>query len=401
MKSVRLRLIILNYLEFSVLGSYIISLGGFLARNGHAVDIGTFYGAGGLISLVSPVLMGLIADRRISSQKLLGILHLILSFVLISFGIYAKDHIASGNILLSLGFYCLIPLFFLPTLPLTISTSFSVLRHSGMDTETTYPPIRMFGTIGFIAAMVLVDFSGLQYSYGQFCLAGAFAFTEALWTLTIPDCPPGQDRTHTGFFSGLRLLKSRDLVIFFVFTLFMGIMLKISEAYTNPFFTDLGTAHANALISISRISEALCILLLPFLIKKAGIRRIVISAAAVWCLYYAALGAGNTEKGFWLLISAMVFYGMAFDCFNIAGSIYIDQNTDPSVRSTAQSLISMLTNGFGSLIGAFAAQKIVNGLVYESASPDWSAVWYIIASVCLALTVTFGMLFRSGKSTHL
>lgn len=397
MKGLKFRLIVMNFLELAVLGSYIISLGSFLARHGHPQDIGTFYAAGGFISLFTPLLMGLVADRRISSQKLLGMLHLLLGCILISFGLYAKDNIASGNILISLLFYCLIPLTYLPTLPLTISTSFAVLSRNSMDIGRSYPPIRMFGTIGFIIGMVLVDFLGFQYTHGQFFVAACFAFLQALWSMLIPNCPPGQDHTRTSLLSSFKLLKSRSLLVFFAFILCMGIMLKISEAYTNPCLSDAGVVHANALISLSRISEALFILLIPFFLKKIGIRRILMGSILAWCVYYAALGSGDAEGRLYLYIVSMAVYGMAFNFFNIAGSIYLEQNTDDSVRSTAQGMMSLLTNGAGSLIGAVTAQGLVNKLVYRTSNPDWSSVWFILSGLCIILFCVFAVIFKPEK----
>jgi len=388
----------MNFLELGVLGSYIISLGSFLARNGHPQDIGTFYATGGLISLITPLLMGLIADRRISSQKLLGILHLLLGCILILFGLYAKDNIASGNIIFSLLLWCLIPLTYLPTIPLTISTSFAVLTRYSMDIGRAYPPIRMFGTLGFVAGMLLVDYLGLQYTHGQFFVAACFAFLQAALSLRLPDCPPRQDHTRTSLSDGLKMLKSRNLIIFFAFTLCMGIMLKVSEAYTNPFFSDMGVTHANALISISRISEALFILLIPFFLKKIGIRKIILGAVVAWCIYYAALGLGNPAGRMYLYVLSMIVYGIAFDFFNIAGSIYVEQNTDDSVRSTAQGMISLLTNGAGSLIGAISAQGLVNGLVYQNSSPRWQAVWFILSGTSILLFCIFAVIFRPERT---
>jgi len=396
MKDIRFRLIVMNFLELAVMGSYIISLGSFLARHGHPQDIGTFYATGGLISLITPLLMGLIADRRIASQKLLGVLHLLLGCILVLFGLYAKDHIASGNIILSLLFWCLIPLIYLPTLPLTISTSFHILSRNSMDIGKTYPPIRMFGTIGFVTGMLLVDYLGLQYSHGQFFVAACFAFMQAGLSRSIPDCPPGQDHTHTSLLDAFKMLKSRNLLIFFSFTLCMGIMLKISEAYTNPFFTDKGVEHANALISISRISEALFILLIPFFLKRVGIRKIILGAVVGWFIYYTALGFGSSDGRMYLFVLSMIVYGLAFDFFNIAGSIYVEQNTDDSVRSTAQGMMSLLTNGVGSLIGAISAQKLVNSLVYQSLTPDWQAVWFIMGAFAIVLFCVYSVIFRPG-----
>ena len=307
----------------------------------------------------------------------------------------------------------------MPTIALSNSVAFNILENNGYDTVKAFPPIRVFGTIGFIAAMLFVNFvsiDGVQFqnSYNQFITSGVLGIIMLIYCQTLPNCPcvaaDGKEQTLADRFglNAFSLFKDRQMAIFFVFSMLLGVALQITNGFANPFishFKDVpefantwGARNANALISISQISETLGILLIPIAMKLFGIKRVMLIAMFAWVLRFGLFGAGNPGSGVWMLILSMIVYGVAFDFFNISGSLYVNQRTSGKIQNSAQGLFMLMTNGIGATVGTLSAQVVVNHFVFNAETPNWSAAWYIFAGYALVVAIAFMIFFKQPTS---
>ncbi|MBD5224376.1 MAG: nucleoside permease [Bacteroidales bacterium] len=423
MKSLKIRLSVMNFLEFAVWGSYLTSLGNFLARNGLLDQIGWFYTVQGIVSLIMPSLIGILADRCIPAQRMLSICHLI-----------------AGSFMAAAGTYCLVapqiefaPLFtlytvsvafFMPTIGVANSVAFNALTKANMDTVKDFPPIRIWGTIGFICAMLFVNFAGpaeahFQTTYMQLFVSAVFSFILMIYALTMPHCPvskaaKGASLVETLGLRAFKLFERRRMAIFFIFSMLLGVSLQITNGYANPFITSFSgidefrnawaAQNANALISLSQISETLCILLIPFCLKRFGIKGVMLMSMFAWVFRFGFFGAGDPAGNLWMFILSCIVYGIAFDFFNVSGGLYVDKETTPDIRSSAQGLFMIMTNGFGATIGTIGAMLVVNHFVDPSTAPEvqlsgWRTCWYIFAAYALVVAVLFLLIFRDDKIT--
>ena len=406
----KLRLVILNFLEFGVWGAYLISMGTYLVQTGMGAQIGYFYAMQGVTALFMPALMGIVADRWIPAEKMLSLCHFLSALAKIVMGyIGATSNGQDFGTMIIL--YTLSIGFFMPTLALSNSVAYTALEKVGKDPMKTFPSIRFWGTVGFICTMLTTDFLGFQADSRQFYLSGIFGIITAIYALTLPTCPV--NRTHKSITDalGLRafsLFKQRRMAIFFLFSGLLGICLQITNGYANPFISSFksipeyagtfGVQHANVLISLSQISETFCILLIPFVLRKWGIKRVMLIAMVCWALRFALFGWGNPGNGVWMFILSMLVYGVAFDFFNISGSLFVNKETDLNIRSSAQGLFVLMTNGIGATLGNLGAQAVVNRHVDMTSSlpqaEGWSHVWMIFAVYALVVAILFFILFR-------
>lgn len=402
--NLKVRLAAMNFLEFAAWGAYLTSMGTYLVTIGMATQIGWFYAIQGIVSIFMPALMGIVADRWIPAQRLMGICHLLAGLLM-----FAAAYVGlKGDYSLIFPIYSLSVAFYMPTLALSNSVAYNGLTMAGMDTVKHFPPIRVFGTIGFICMMWLVDMMGFQPNQNQFVASGAVSILLFLYTFTLPHCPvsKGGEKKSVADALGLRafsLLKQKKMAIFFLFSMLLGVSLQITNGYANPFITSFkdipeyadtfGVNHANMLISLSQMSETLCILLIPFFMKRYGIKNVMLIAMFAWVLRFALFGMGNPGSGVWMFILSMIVYGVAFDFFNISGSLFVDQNTDSELRSSAQGLFMLMTNGIGATIGTLSAQAIINAYTVEGVT-RWAACWYIFAAYALVVAISFALMFR-------
>lgn len=413
----KIRLIIMNFLEFAVWGAYLTCMGTYLATHQLAAHIGIFYSIQGIVSIFMPALIGIIADRWIPAQKALGICHAITGIAMIAAGLYGLH--AGPNVQFGTLFtlYTLGVAFYMPTLALSNSVAYISLDKAGFDTIKDFPPIRVFGTIGFIVSMWAVDLLGFQPSAAQFVVSGGIGLMLAFYAFTLPPCPVNKTGNRKSFVEALglkafTLFKDKKMAIFFIFSMLLGVSLQITNGFANPYITGFGdipqytdtfgVKHANILISISQISETLCILLIPFFLKKFGIKKVMLIAMFAWVLRFGFFGLGNPGNGIWLFILSCIVYGVAFDFFNISGSLFVDKETDAKVRSSAQGLFMLMTNGIGATIGTLGAQAVINHFVYSQTDiavrmAGWQTSWYIFAAYALVVAVTFIFAFRYKK----
>ncbi|MBO5472008.1 MAG: MFS transporter [Bacteroidales bacterium] len=421
-KSIKLRLIIMNIIQWAVWGAYLTSMGSYLASVGLATRIGIFYSMQGIVSIFMPTLMGIVADRFIPAQKLLGFCHGIAGAAMAAAGFYgmtAGNEVSFGVLF---GLYALSVAFYMPTIALSNSVAYNILERNGYDTVKDFPPIRVFGTIGFICAMLFVNFmtngNGVQYqhSYNQFIVSGILGLIMLLYCFSLPECPchkdSGEQQTLAQRFGldAFSLFKDRQMAIFFIFSMLLGVALQITNGFANPFISHFkevpefanswGARNANALISISQVSETLGILLIPVAMRLFGIKKVMLIAMFAWVLRFGLFGAGDPGSGVWMLILSMIVYGVAFDFFNISGSLYVNMRTTGRIQNSAQGLFMLMTNGIGATIGTLSAQAVVNHFVYNAAEPDWSTAWYVFAAYALVVAILFMILFKAPKDAN-
>ena len=419
-KSIKLRLIVMNIIQWAVWGSYLTSMGSYLASVGLATRIGIFYSMQGIVSIFMPTLMGIVADKFIPAQKLLGLCHGIAGASMLGAGLYGMTAGSEVSFGILFGLYALSVAFYMPTIALSNSVAYNILERNGYDTVKDFPPIRVFGTIGFICAMLFVNFAtngnGVQYqhSYNQFIVSGICGLAMLLYCFTLPECPcnkaAGENQTLAQRFGldAFSLFKDRQMAIFFIFSMLLGVALQITNGFANPFISHFqevpefadswGARNANALISISQISETLGILLIPVAMRLFGIKKVMLIAMFAWVFRFGLFGAGDTGSGVWMLILSMIVYGVAFDFFNISGSLYVNQRTTSKIQNSAQGLFMLMTNGIGATIGTLSAQAVVNHFVYNAAEPNWSAAWYAFAIYALVVALLFMVLFKEPKT---
>jgi len=412
---IKTRLAIMNFLEFAVWGAYLTSLGSFLYRSGLGDEIGLFYAIQGVVSLFMPAIIGIIADRWIQAQRMLSICQLLAGVFMIGAGFYCMN--AGDNIEFAYLFslYTLSVAFFMPTIGLSNSVAYTSLNQAGLDTIKHFPPIRVFGTIGFICAMLFVNFTGYQNTFGQLFTSGILSFVLAIYALTMPNCPINKGGEKKSIVEALglnafKLFKQKQMALFFIFSMLLGVSLQITNGFANPFIQSFGSVaeyadtwgvhNANALISLSQVSETLCILLIPFFLKRYGIKVVMLIAMFAWVLRFGFFGLGNPGiPGVGLFILSMIVYGVAFDFFNVSGSLYVDQQTSPSIRSSAQGLFMIMTNGIGATIGTLCAQQVINHFVYSRPEgveqiAGWHTSWLLFAAYALVVGVLFAIFFK-------
>ena len=410
--NIKLRLTAMNFLQFAVWGSYLTSMGTYLFGIGLAENIGIFYAMQGIVSLFMPALIGIVADRWIQAQKLLGICHLLAAMFMAATGYYA---LSAAQVEFSTLFtlYSLSVAFYMPTLGLSNSVAYTGLGSAGLDTVKHFPPIRIWGTIGFICAMWCCDLSGFQSTAWQFVQSAIIGVVLGLYAFTMPQCPTNKSNSKKSFVEALglnafALFKQRKMALFFIFSVLLGVSLQITNGFANPFISDFGQVaeyantfgvqHANILISLSQVSETLCILLIPFCLKRFGIKKVMLMAMFAWVLRFGLFGLGNPGAGVWMFLLSMIVYGVAFDFFNVSGSLFVDKETDESLRSSAQGLFIMMTNGIGATIGTLGAQQVINHFVGDSAGvarmEGWSHSWLIFAAYALVVALLFAVVFK-------
>ncbi len=445
-KPISIRLIIMNFLQYAVWGAYLTAMGSFIGSAGMGKQVWLFYASQGFVSIFMPALMGIVADKWIQAQKTLAICHGLAAVFMIALGLYAmgntevlvNDHgIHYYSTLPGFKFgifyvlYLLSVAFYMPTIAISNSVAYKCLEKEGMDTVKDFPPIRVFGTIGFICAMLLVNFMRdpngfrMQHSYWQFLTSGALGVILCAYAFFLPACPvkkgadDGTIMDKLGL-SAFKLFKDRQFAIFFIFSMLLGASLQITNGYANMYISSFRMSHdpaiaaswgaqnANALISLSQVSEVLCILLIPFCMKKFGIKKVMLIAMFAWVFRFGFFGLGNPGSGVWLFVLSCIVYGVAFDFFNISGSLYVNQNTDKSIQSSAQGLFMLMTNGLGASIGTWAAGKVVNHYVIEpmrllrenpsaGVAPHWDTAWYIFAAYAFLVGFLFMILFKDPE----
>ena len=434
----KFRLSLMNFIEFAVWGAYLTCMGNYLGIAGLGDQISWFYAIQGIVSIFMPTLMGIIADKYIQPQRVLGLCHLVAGGFMLGcwwLGYQAGFGQELENKALFITLYTLSVAFFMPTIALTNTTAFTILKNNGLDTVKDFPPIRVLGTVGFIMTMWFVNcavwedgaFSmtladnahKFQYTYMQFFVSGILSIVLFLYSFTLPQCKlEKKDQkvslVETLGLNAFKLFKTKKLALFFIFSALLGMCLQVTNGYAGPFITSFkGSAdaavatsfaanNATLLTSISQISEALCILMIPFFLKRYGIKVVMLMSMFAWVFRFGFFGIGNPAMpGVLLFILSCIVYGVAFDFFNVSGGIFVDQECEPSIKASAQGLFMMMTNGIGATFGTLVAGEIVNYYCsWEGGflQGDWTTCWFIFAAFALVVAVSFALVFHPEKS---
>jgi len=407
----KLRLSILFFIQFFIWGSWLITIGNywFTTKGWSGSEFGLIFSTMGIASLFMPALMGMIADRWINAEKLYAILHILAGVVLFYIPQINNPHTFFIGILMAMIFY-------MPTIALSNSIAYTVLTNNGMDIIKDFPPIRVFGTIGFIAALWIVNLTGNKASENQFYIAAAAAVLLGLYSFTIPKCPPlgakagKKSLTQTFGLDAFHLFKNKQMALFFIFAMFLGAALQWTNAYGDLFLDEFRyipeyadsfvVKYSTIIMSISQISEVLFILAIPFFIKRFGIKNVMLISMIAWVLRFGLFGLGNPTDGLWLIILSCIIYGIAFDFFNISGSLFVETTVKPEIRSSAQGLFMMMINGIGAILGSCISGWLIHTF-YTAAdgTKDWQSIWLVFAGYAAVIGILFAFMFKYKHET--
>ena len=432
--NIKFRLAVMNFLEFAVWGAYLTCMGNYLGKAGLGEHIAWFYAIQGFVSIFMPTLMGIVADKYIQPQRLLGLCHLFAGIFMLGcwwMGVQAGFGNELTNKSLFIASYTMSVAFFMPTIALANTSAFTALKEMGMDTVKDFPPIRVLGTVGFIVTMWIVNcavwengsFSftfddnayKFQYTYMQFFVSGLLSIVLFLYCFTLPECKINGNKEKTSLVESLglnafKLFKTKKMALFFIFSALLGMCLQVTNGYAGPFITSFkgssdpviassfAANNATLLTSISQISEALCILMIPFFLKRFGIKVVMLMSMVAWVFRFGFFGIGNPAMpGVLLFVLSCIVYGVAFDFFNVSGGIFVDQECEPSIKASAQGLFMMMTNGIGATVGTLAAGRIVNHYCSWQGDyllGDWATCWFVFSGFALVVSVLFALLFK-------
>ena len=436
MMNLKARLAVMNFMEFAVWGAYLTCMGNYLGTAGLGSQIAWFYAIQGIVSIFMPTIMGIVADKYVQPQRLLGICHLLAGAAMLGcwwMGVEAGFGEELPNKSAFIAMYTLSVAFFMPTIALANTVAFSALKKSGFDTVKDFPPIRVLGTVGFIVTMWFVNCAvwedgafffaiqenahKFQYTYMQFFVSGVLSILLFFYCFTLPECrlekKADVSLAESLGLSAFRLFKTKKMALFFIFSALLGMCLQVTNGYAGPFITSFkGSAdeliassfaanNATLLSSISQVSEALCILMIPFFLKRFGIKIVMLMSMFAWVFRFGLFGLGNPAMpGVLLFIGSCIVYGVAFDFFNVSGGIFVDQECEPSIKASAQGLFMMMTNGVGATIGTLAAGEVVNSFCQWEGGyllGDWQTCWFLFAGFALVVGVSFALVFNPEK----
>jgi len=403
--ALKYRLTLMNFLQFFIWGSWLITIGNywFQTKQWSGAEFGVIFSTMGIASLFMPAIVGVVADRWVNAEKLYSILHILGAASLFLIPQINNPVTFFWGILLSMVFY-------MPTIALANSIAYTALKSGDYDVVKDFPPIRVWGTVGFIVAMWIVNLTGNKSSANQFYIASAASFLLGVYALSLPKCPPlahTEGKKTLSQILGLDafgLFKNRKMALFFLFSMCLGAALQLTNAYGDVYLDDFKNVpeYANSFVirystiimSISQISETLFILAIPFFLKRFGIKNVMLISMLAWVLRFGLFGLGNPAEGLWMIILSCIVYGMAFDFFNISGSLFVETTTDPSMRSSAQGLFMMMTNGFGAIIGSSVSGFVIQNYFTHGGFKDWHSIWLTFASYSLVVAILFAVFFK-------
>jgi MFS transporter, NHS family, xanthosine permease len=405
-KDIEFRLAVMNFMQFFVWGSWLISFGAYMivTLGFTGGQVGSIYATMGIGSLLMPGLMGIVADRWANAERVYGICHLA-GGVLLLWASTVKDFETLYLVML------LNAMVYMSTIALNSTVAYTVLTQRGFDPIRKFPPIRVWGTVGFIAAMWIVDLTGWARSALQLYLGAAAALFLGVYAFTLPKCPPmsnAKRRLMSALgLDALVLVRHRQMLVFFIFAMLLGAALQITNAFGGAFLDDFKTAypgtfgveHPNLLLSISQISETLFVLTIPFFLQRFGIKMVMLISISAWVFRFGLFAVGDPGARLWMLVLSMIVYGMAFDFFNISGSLFVDREAEPTIRASAQGLFMITTNGLGAFVGGMASGRVVDYFT-ENGMRDWPTIWLTFAGYALILGIVFPLVFNYRHSAE-
>ncbi len=402
---IKFRLTVMNFLQFFVWGAWLLSFGKYLGATLHfsGEQIGAIFMTMGIGSLFMPGLLGIVADRWISPNKLFALIHILGAFLLY----WAARQTGFDGMYWVMLLYLML---YMPTIALDNTVSYCILEKGGFDIVKAFPPIRVWGTVGFIIAVWLIDLLGWGLSNMQLYFSAVFSLVLGIYALTLPACPIEKTKAKKTLVQALGLdafvlFKDKKMAIFFIFSMLLGAALQITNMWGEAFLHEFGriamykgtfaVRNNGILMSVSQMSETLFILTIPFFLKRFGIKKVMLMSMFAWVFRFGLFGIGS-PLGFGLvfLLFSMIIYGMAFDFFNISGSLFVEAEAEPKIRASAQGLFMIMTNGLGAMMGAYGSGVIVEAYKNSNGTHDWQAIWFIFAAYALVVGVTFMFLFK-------
>jgi NHS family xanthosine MFS transporter len=403
--NIKNRLTLMSFLQFFVWGAWLITVGNywFATKQWSGAEFGAIFSTLGLSSILMPALTGIIADRWVNAEKLYGILHILGGLALCY--IPQVDNPTTFYWVIFGAMLC-----YMPTISLSNSVAYNILKNNDYDVVKVFPPIRVWGTIGFIAAMWLTNLSGNKASANMFYISAIAAFILGIYSFTLPKCPPqkliekGSSLFQKLGLDAFKLFGTYKMAVFFLFSMFLGGALQLTNMYGDVYLSEFGKIpeYANSIVvtkstlimSISQVSETLFILAIPFFLKRFGIKQVMLISMLAWVLRFGWFAYGNPADGLWMIIMSCVVYGMAFDFFNISGSLFIETTTDSKIRSSAQGLFMMMSNGFGAFFGGIISGQVIDAFFTHDGVRDWHNIWLSFAGYALVIAISFAILFK-------
>ncbi len=403
--SIKFRLTVMSFLQFFVWGAWLITIGNywFGTKQWSGAEFGAIFSTLGISSIIMPALTGIIADKFINAEKLYGVLHILGGIALLFL----------PQVNNSITFYWIIfaaMLCYMPTIALSNSVAYTILKNNDYDVVKVFPPIRVWGTIGFIAAMWATNLSGNKSSPNMFYIAACSAIILGIYSFTLPKCPPQNLIADDASFAekfGLKAFKlfgTYKMALFFIFSMFLGGALQLTNMYGDVFLSEFAKnplyassfmiKYSTIIMSISQISETLFILAIPFFLRRFGIKNVMLISMLAWVLRFGLFAYGNPEEGLWMIILSCIVYGMAFDFFNISGSLFVETTTDASIRSSAQGLFMMMTNGFGAFFGGLVSGIVIDKFFTHGGNRDWHSIWLSFSCYALVIAILFAIMFK-------
>lgn len=399
------RLTVMSFLQFFVWGAWLITIANywFATKQWSGSEFGAIFSTMGISSIFMPALIGIIADRWVNAEKLYGVVHL-LSGIFI-FGLTLTGNPESFFLVMLFAMF-----FYMPTIALSNSIAYNALKSNGYDVVKSFPPIRVWGTIGFIVAMWVVNLSGSKATEMQFYISAAASVVLFLFSFTLPKCPPQPSKmsskswVETFGLNAFKLFANYKMALFFIFSMFLGAALQLTNAYGDTFLDDFRhiekyadsfvVKYSTIIMSISQISETLFILAIPFFLKRFGIKNVMLISMLAWVLRFGLFAYGDPQANLWMIILSCIVYGMAFDFFNISGSLFVETTTDASIRSSAQGLFMMMTNGFGAIFGSLTSGYLIDKYFTHDGVKDWHHIWLTFAIYSLVIAILFALFFK-------
>ena len=395
MNKIKFQLSFMMFLEFFIWGGWFVTMGTFLSQsfNASGSQLAQAYETQSIGAIIAPFIIGLIADRYFSAQKILGFLHILGAVILYLAG-------TSDDFLSFYPFVLIYMILYMPTLALVNSVAFRQMK----DPSKEFPPIRVFGTVGWIVAGLIIGYLGWE---SQKLLANTFYVTASasailgVFSFSLPDTPPIADKGNYSIskilgLDALSLLKDTRYLIFFVSSILICIPLAFYYQHANQFLNELGMPKAAAVMTLGQVSEALFILLLPIFLKRYGIKTTLIVGMLAWVIRYILFAYGDIGENAWMLIFGVILHGICYDFFFVSGQIYTDHKAGNQFKSSAQGLITLATYGLGMLVGFRLAGYITDQ--YTNASGhDWTQIWIIPSGFALFVLVFFMLTFKNEK----
>ncbi len=403
--SIKFRLTIMSFFQFFVWGAWLITVGNywFGTKQWSGQQFGAIFSTLGLSSIIMPAVTGIIADKWMNAEKLYGILHILGGLALL-FVPQVNDPTTFYYVIFA-AMLC-----YMPTISLSNSVAYNILKNNEYDVVKVFPPIRVWGTIGFIAAMWITNLSGNKASGNMFYISAFAAFALGIYSFTLPKCPPQKLISENATLSqklgldAFKLFGTYKMALFFLFSMLLGAALQLTNMYGDVYLSEFAKVPAYAdsfvvkystiILSISQISETLFILAIPFFLKRFGIKQVMLISMFAWVLRFALFGFGNPMDGLWMIIASCIVYGMAFDFFNISGSLFVETTTDSKIRSSAQGLFMMMSNGFGAFFGGRISGLVIDHFFTHDGNRDWHNIWLSFAGYALVIAIAFGILFK-------